>query len=331
MIANETYSYLIKRKATPLDAPNSPVPDVNATSFVGDHPPNIFYVEHVTSYRYEAPVQYSKHLLHLQPAHDLNQSIINYQLKVSSNCDVWKNFTGVFGNHATFLEIKEPYTELKIESRAILSVSSMPKKTDFSHQSLSIPLIWMPWDRVMMNVYLQPPELPESELFVLADYASSFVKKNNYDILEVLEDINSTIKRDFFYVKNETSVFTTPYQVLMNRRGVCQDFANLFICLARLLHVPARYRMGYLHTGAAYANQFQYEGSHAWAECYLPYIGWIGFDPTNGCLADNNHIRVACGRNFSDATPTSGTLFMAPGNRVNEMLSTSVQVHLLNL
>ncbi len=331
MIVNRSYTHSIRRSKTPLDDPNKPTPVVNVTTFDGGTTPNIFYVEHITKYKYASPVAFSKHLFRLQPVNDLTQSIIDYQLNVSTNCEV-RNFTGVFGNHATFIEIKEPYTELTIESRSIISISDLPKRVDLLHQPLTIPVIWMPWDRIMMNAYLQTSELPESQLFALADYAISFVKKNNYDIFEVLNDINTTIYRDFSYVANATSVYTTPYEVLVNRRGVCQDFTTLFACLARLLNIPARYRMGYLHTGAIYRNKLHSEASHAWVEVYLPYIGWTGFDPTNGCLAEKNHVRVACGRNYSDATPTTGTLFRAPTDgMVKEDMLANVQVKLLNL
>ena len=46
-----------------------------------------------------------------------------------------------------------------------------------------------------------------------------------------------------------------------------------------------------------------------WVELYLPWAGWRGYDPTNGCLADLDHLRVAVGRNYRDATPTSGTIY----------------------
>ena len=80
-----------------------------------------------------------------------------------------------------------------------------------------------------------------------------------------------------------------------------------------LLSLPARYRMGYIYTGANYANKIQSEASHAWAEVYLPYLGWRGFDPTNGCRASQDHVRVAIGRNYIDATPTSGTIYKGGG------------------
>ncbi len=71
--------------------------------------------------------------------------------------------------------------------------------------------------------------------------------------------------------------------------------------------------MGYIYTGVNYANKIQSEASHAWAEVYLPYVGWRGFDPTNGCMVGQDHIRVACGRNYVDATPTSGTIYKGGG------------------
>lgn len=151
----------------------------------------------------------------------------------------------------------------------------------------------------------------------------SFAERQDFDLVETLVDMNQTIYRDFSYVPGSTSIETTPFDVYTKRRGVCQDFANLFICLARLLNIAARYRVGYIYTGADYANQVQSEASHAWVELYLPWTGWRGFDPTNGILAGTDHVRVACGRNYRDATPTSGTLYKGGGG---ERLSVSVRV-----
>ena len=95
------------------------------------------------------------------------------------------------------------------------------------------------------------------------------------------------------------------------------------ICLARLLHIPARYRMGYIYTGANYENQIQSDASHAWVELYLPQVGWHGLDPTNGIQVGLDHVRVACGRNYRDATPTSGTIYKGGGM---ETLEIRVQV-----
>jgi transglutaminase-like putative cysteine protease len=151
----------------------------------------------------------------------------------------------------------------------------------------------------------------------------SFVERNDYDLVGTLLDLNETMYNDFEYLSGFTTNETTPFQVYESRRGVCQDFANLMICLARLLHVPARYRMGYIFTGADYENKIQSEASHAWVELYLPRVGWHGFDPTNGIQVGADHVRVACGRGYRDATPTSGTIYRGGGT---ETLSVSVRV-----
>ena len=152
----------------------------------------------------------------------------------------------------------------------------------------------------------------------------SFVERNDYDLLDTLLDLNSI---DLQGVRSTARARRTsrprPFEVYANRRGVCQDFTNLFICLARLLGVPARYVCGYIYTGPKHENQRQAEASHAWVQVYLPEVGWKGFDPTNGILTQTDHVRVAVGRNYRDATPTSGTLYVGGGT---ESLEVAVSV-----
>src|SRR6185369_17875948 len=99
----------------------------------------------------------------------------------------------------------------------------------------TIPLGWMPWQRQVLQPFLLPPELPESELAELSEYAMSFVERNDYDLLDTLLDLNTSIYEEYEYRQGSTNLFTTAFDVYATRRGVCQDFANLFICLTRLL------------------------------------------------------------------------------------------------
>lgn len=277
-------------------------------------------VTHETVYRYETPVETSSHTVRLQPVRDLAQDVLEYKLEISPPGQAY-SYEDVFGNHVLSFQISQPYTELWV--RAYSKVRTFHVDTRSALRSTRIPLVWMPWQRQMMNPFLLPPELPETELRELSGFGMSFAARRSYDLLETLIDLNEALHRDFKYIPGATTLETSAFDVFQERRGVCQDFANLFICLARLLGVPARYRVGYIHTGAAYHNQIQSEASHAWAEVYLPSVGWRGFDPTNGCLVDLDHIRVATGRNYRDATPTAGTLY-AGGH--GERLDVSVRV-----
>jgi hypothetical protein len=86
----------------------------------------------------------------------------------------------------------------------------------------------------------------------LTEYAMSFVKRNEFDLLDTLLDINAHDLSSEYAVQVAGSTngrSTSAFEVYANRRGVCQDFTNLLICLARLLGVPARYVCGYVYCG----------------------------------------------------------------------------------
>ena len=282
-------------------------PDGQALAYRG------YEITHTTEYQYSSPVQHSTHTFRLQPVEDPIQEVVSSSFAISVGGEEI-HYEDVFGNQSVHYSINKPYTNLTITSiNKVRIYATAPDDYRHALRRSSIPLVWMPWQRQMMTPYLLPPELPETQLLELTAYAMGFVERNDYDLLATLKDINLSIYRDYQYVPGSTSVFTTPFEVYSSRKGVCQDFANLFICLARLLSIPARYRMGYIFTGVHYENKIQSDASHAWVEIYIPYIGWRGFDPTNGCMVAQDHVRVACGRNYNDATPTSGTIFKGGG------------------
>lgn len=328
VILNKTEHLTLQRNSAVFESPNVMTREVHLSSLSHDKDPAIYSVEHDTIYEYSNKVLNSKHLYRMQPINDLTQAVLSYEL-TSSPGGSFYNFTGVFGNNATVLEIKNSYLDLRIHAKSIVAVSEpLSICAAVREERMMIPLIWMPWDRVMMQAFLLPEELPESELEELSEYAMSFVARNEHKINAVLHDINNTIYKEYKYLPNSTTLATTPYEVFHSRQGVCQDFANLFICLARLLNVPARYRVGYLYTGGQYDHLGDHDQTHAWVEVYLPSVGWKGFDPTNGCLAGKSHIRVASGRHYRDASPASGVIF---GQQFTENMYSSVKVVNLNL
>jgi transglutaminase-like putative cysteine protease len=287
-----------------------------------------FAVVHRTGYRYALPVGRSTHMLRLVPVHDRVQSLLEHDLTVTTDGEriVTKHidFEDVFGNRARRLILERPFTELVIEARSVVEVRDTdPLVFKPLHARRAIPLVWMPWQRTMMAPYLLPTELPETQLEELAEYAMTFVERNDYDLIGTLLDMNRSIFTEYKYSQGSTNNATTAFDVYVNRRGVCQDFTNLFINLARLLGVPARYACGYVYTGPKAENHAQSEASHAWVQLYLPEVGWKGFDPTNGIVTQTDHIRVSVGRSSVDATPTSGTIYVGGGA---ETLNVDVRV-----
>lgn len=62
---------------------------------------------------------------------------------------------------------------------------------------------------------------------------------------------------------------------LENREGVCEDYAALFVALARAMGVESRLVYGYMRGDPTHPFQ-----RHAWAEFLAPDIGWVPVDPT---------------------------------------------------
>jgi transglutaminase-like putative cysteine protease/predicted glutamine amidotransferase len=282
-----------------------------------------FDIVHRTTYQYDQPVERSLHTFRLSPYNDRLQRLISHDLSISVQGQA-RDYEDVFGNRTRRLLVDAPFQEMVIEARSRVELLDVDP-LDFRplRGSTAIPLVWMPWQRQVLEPFLLPPELPMTELSELVEYAMSFVRRNDNDVLDTLLDINTTIWKEYAYVQGATTVATTPFEVYSLRKGVCQDFTNLFICLARLLGVPARYTCGYIYTGPKHDNRAQSEASHAWVQVYLPEAGWKGFDPTNGILTQTGHIRVAVGRNYRDATPTGGTIYVGGGG---EKLTVDVRV-----
>ena len=137
------------------------------------------------------------------------------------------------------------------------------------------------------------------------------LKKNslslaNYDSLfNYLTEMNTYTHKLLKYKKNVTTVSTTATEALKLKCGVCQDYAHIFIAFARANRIPARYVSGYLNQGKKF---FGSSFMHAWVEAFIPDLGWIGFDPTNNLLVDENYIKVSHGADYLDCTPIKGVL-----------------------
>jgi transglutaminase-like putative cysteine protease len=146
---------------------------------------------------------------------------------------------------------------------------------------------------------------------------------------------------EFTYAPGATEISTPLLEVLAQRSGVCQDYAHLMIACLRSVGLSARYVSGYLRThgpaaaradddddddededdddsAGASEGQSEAEGvaprlrgadaSHAWVAVFAPPFGWIGFDPTNNVLVNQNHVALAWGRDFGDVSPLRGVI-----------------------
>lgn len=111
------------------------------------------------------------------------------------------------------------------------------------------------------------------------------------------------------YVPGTTNIQTTASQAFRQGTGVCQDYAHIYLAMARLLGYPARYMSGMMLGEGA---------THAWVEAAVDGK-WIGIDPANDCLVDDRYICFAHGRDYADC-PVERGIFLGAASQSQEVL-----------
>lgn len=260
-----------------------------------------FSVLHRTRFEYGAPVTESTNLLHLEPR------IFPFQKTLSSTIRVLpatrlKKFPDLFDNITHYFEVNQPHDRLEIESR--FRVMNLPLVVPAEAKDAKLDCYRDQEVRERVWAYLQEsrfvskhPEIWRQAIDLTEDVS---------EVYEMASRIMEWIHDRFTYEAGSTHVSTHLEEAFEGRKGVCQDFTHVMIGLCRAVGVPARYASGYLYNGPR-DTLVGAQASHAWPEVYLPVVGWIGFDPTNNCLADERFIKVAVGRDYDDVAPIRGT------------------------
>lgn len=249
---------------------------------------------HRTRYAYATPVRDSFNDVRLQPLPVPGQTVESFLLKVLPATRL-THFKDFYSNWVHHFEVLEPHASLLIEAQSRVEVQPPPplpaeKLCSFAAMK-EAPNIERCFD------YLQASRFVEltPEAWKLALDATHNVDDAWLAVLALMNFLHSHLK----YEPNSTHVHTHMNDVLRDRRGVCQDFAHVFIGLCRALKIPARYVSGYLATEIASAT-------HAWAEVFVPGHGWRALDPTHNCQPGVTYVKIAVGRDYGDVPPVSG-------------------------
>lgn len=245
-------------------------------------------VVHRTRYRFTRPLTNAIQLLRLTPISCLTQTVLDWRIDVGCDARLRETHDG-YGNCVHMLYVDDPVTELVItaagrvitEDRAGV-VEGLPN--DLPHQ-----------------VFLRSTALtaPGEGLMALAQQAL----RSTGEPIAQLHALNMLIHEQMTFDTGFTGTATPAAIAYEARRGVCQDFAHVFVTAARLCKIPARYVSGHLLPSDGQAQN----AGHAWAEAWVPTLGWVAFDPAHGICADDAYIRVAAGLDYGEAAPIAGS------------------------
>jgi transglutaminase-like putative cysteine protease len=260
-----------------------------------------FNIHHITKYTYEGPVRDSANQIFLFPIKDEYQEVLKQDLTITGDpvVDIYKDY---YENEVGSFTNAESHTSLTIDSKLeVITKPKSPIRDEAGKEEQWSQLEQIRWQVPYIDFLKQEQFAYLAEILASAhtDGAKSLTP------LQAAEKLRTYVYDHFAYIKGVTTVETTLDEIWKLKAGVCQDFAHILLALLRQIHIPARYVSGYICPNK---NGMRGEGAtHAWIEAYIPFNGWVGLDPTNNCLAEDLHVRLAVGRSFADCSPVKGT------------------------
>lgn len=271
-------------------------------------------------YKYTSPAAGGRHVLYMTPANLNGQRAITSLLDITPTPDERSARTDFYGNTVVEVAFHAPHAEVEFRLRARVerNVTRTDEDQSSSLAHLAVAL------REMRSLEGDSPHhfLANSPRVrgqtVFRDYALAQVDTETMTTLAVVEAIGLAIDRDMTFEPGSTQVDTPPEDAFARRRGVCQDFTHIMIACLRSIGVPAAYVSGFLRTIPP-KGQPRLEGAdamHAWVRAWCgPKMGWVDYDPTNGVRVGDQHIVVACGRDYGDVAPVRGVVRTAGGQK----------------
>jgi len=287
----------------------------------------IYDIRHLTSYAYETPVNFARCSLRLEPRSGDGQQLVSHTVDIRPRPTERTARRDYFGTHTESILIETAHRSLRIDSRSRVSVFRTAPTRDGHSGS------WESVRNVAFESSSLGPASPVGYVFAsplvpmqrpVTSYASESFPPGRA-ILAGAVELMHRIRNDFKYDPKATVVSTPLEEVFEKRHGVCQDFAHVMIAGLRGLGLPAAYVSGYLRTipPPGKPRLQGADATHAWVSLWCgEQLGWIGFDPTNDVLVENDHIVLAMGRDFSDVSPVDGIIV---GSR-RQKLSVKVDV-----
>ena len=277
----------------------------------------IYALRHRTTYSYEEPVTFARCVLRLTPRASATQTVLASAIAVTPRPSETRDGTGPFGEKTRTVVIDRPHTTLVIEANSRVDVHAPPPPEAVATAA---------WEAVRAQSYQTRdlgPAGPASYLYPTrrtpdAPPITAYARRSfaaGRPILEAAAELMTRIHADFTYDPEATTVSTPAVEAFEARHGVCQDFAHVMLSGLRGLGLPAAYVSGYLRTlpPPGKPRLAGADATHAWVEVWCgEATGWIGLDPTNAILVENDHIVLAVGRDYSDVAPIDG-IILAPG------------------
>ena len=248
-------------------------------------------VTHSTTYHYSPPATGIVQVLRLTPGSHDGQYVVDWQIDISTDNRL-NTHEDAYGNLVHVLT-NGPIEQLKIIAEGVVETQDtggVLRGTD---------------ERFPPSLFLRSTDLTAINS-PIRHFARNLMQATKQDALPFLHLLMNRLNEEMTFDKSPTHSATTAPEAFALKRGVCQDYAHIFIAAARSAGFPARFISGHFLRADGQNDQ---EAGHAWVEVHVPDLGWTGFDPTNGICTTDAHARVAVGLDYLGAAPVRGARY----------------------
>lgn len=258
-------------------------------------------IRHETTYLYDRPVRFGPWRLMMRPQDSHALRLIDAQLSFTPGGETrW--IYDVFGNSVCELHPQGESARLTVVNQLLLDRFPSPAPPPAPGDALAtLPVLYDPWDRVVLEPFVRPATEDKDDAYL------AWLRRFSGDVaFDVLQQVNTTIHEAFRYEARDEPGVQSPEETVERGVGTCRDFAWLMIESVRRLGFGARFVTGYIYTPGSGVSGAG--ATHAWCEVFVPRLGWVEFDPTNGLVESHDLIRIASTRTPQEAVPMGGVI-----------------------
>jgi transglutaminase-like putative cysteine protease len=251
-------------------------------------------VQHETKLTYSNDVSETVFEVRMGPPSDEDQTCLDYRLRINPFAPVTVYHDG-FSNRVDLFNVFTPYRELAMRATSVVRTHRAPGGPKLAEVAFRPDQDEF---RAAEVVECLTPSALVGPCLELSGFIAGLPSPEG-SMLEVVQRLFHATRSRLVYEKKVTTARTPVGESLRLGRGVCQDFAHLFIGACRGINLPARYVSGYIHEPGEIAT-------HAWCQVWAGRNGWVDVDPTRGQIVDDDYVRIAIGRDYQDVPPNRG-------------------------
>jgi transglutaminase-like putative cysteine protease len=261
-------------------------------------------IAHRNVYNYDPPAAGVIQVLRLTPRNHEGQYVVRWRIDVSADTRLAAH-EDAFGNITHVFSADGPISELNVEVDGEVETQN------------TNGIVRGTVERFGPSLFLRDTTLTQADR-AIRDFAQSIRAAKGGDILAELHTLLDRLYEEMAHDSDDASGAANSAEAFARKHGPSRDLSHIFIGAAHCLGIPARYVGGYFRGGDGIAAQ----AGHAWAEAFIPDLGWIAFDPATGFCPTDAHVRVAIGLDALGAAPVRGMRY-GPGA---ESLAVAIKV-----